>query len=327
MSGSVLFAMITRLRDGLPLSATTDHDPSRRVLESKKYAKVLSKKAARFPDRCSMFTGTHWLYFISSLGVCFITMCEESYSSVLAFCFLDELQREFISIYDNRKVDGVVRPYALIDFDRIIQKTKQRYNNAMTLNAKRRYSDMTLEVKLRPPYRISIQDLEATGRISTNGTSNYHIPAWEAVHITDVDPHKPTNFRRPFTTLDWMAKLLVFLSVLCGTLNVSRIMGVFTFGTHAYDTEEKHIVLRAMVVLLVAASLCYYQSFKLWTAIGRTSFRQILVCLLLMLCNYYLHRVYWRFAVTAFFHSLVSVLVVWKMRSGSADFKLPDYTV
>lgn len=54
--------------------------------------------------------------FISSLGVCFITMCEESYSSVLAFCFLDELQREFISLYDNKKVDNAIRPYALIDF-------------------------------------------------------------------------------------------------------------------------------------------------------------------------------------------------------------------
>ena len=57
----VLFAMIARLNDGLPLSATTDHDPSQAVLLSKKYAKILSKKAAAFPDRCSLFTGSHWL--------------------------------------------------------------------------------------------------------------------------------------------------------------------------------------------------------------------------------------------------------------------------
>ena len=57
----VQFAMITRVKDGLPLSATTDHEPSQAVLTSKKYAKLIAKRAARFPDRCSLFTGNHWL--------------------------------------------------------------------------------------------------------------------------------------------------------------------------------------------------------------------------------------------------------------------------
>ncbi|XP_063964667.1 vesicle-trafficking protein SEC22a-like [Lytechinus pictus] len=328
MSGNILFAMITRLRDGLPLSATTDHDPSQRVLESKKYAKILSKKASQFPDRCSMFTGSHWLYFISSLGVCFIMMCEESYSSVLAFCFLDELQREFISLYENKKVDNAIRPYALIDFDRVIQKTKQRYNNAMTLNARQKYSDMTLEVKLRPPYRISIDDIESTGRRNINGISPHHIPSWQAVNVSNNgDLPKPANFRRPFSRLDWMAKLLVFLSVLCGTLNLARIMAVLTFGTSPYEPDEKTIVLQAMALLVFSALLNYYQSFKLWTSLGQRSLRQLLACVLVIVCNYSLYKLYWRFLLTSSFHSLVAVLVAWKMRAGSGDFKLPNYTV
>nr|XP_054767072.1 vesicle-trafficking protein SEC22a-like [Lytechinus pictus] len=267
--------------------------------------------------------------FISSLGVCFIMMCEESYSSVLAFCFLDELPEEFISLSRKiRRSINAIRPYALIDFDRIIQKTKQRYNNVMTLNARQKYSDMTLEVKLRPPYRISIDDIESTGRRNINGISPHHIPSWQTVNVSNNgDLPKPANFRRPFSRLDWMAKLLVFLSVLCGTLNLARIMAVLTFGTSPYEPDEKTIVLQAMALLVFSALLNYYQSFKLWTSLGQRSLRQLLACALVIVCNYSLYKLYWRFLLTSSFHSLVAVLVTWKMRAGSGDFKLPNYTV
>ncbi|XP_071499666.1 vesicle-trafficking protein SEC22a-like [Diadema antillarum] len=336
MSGNVLFAMIARLKDGLPLSAATDHDPNRRVLESKKYAKILSRKAAHFPDRCSMFTGSHWLYVISSLGVCFITMCEESYPSVLAFCFLDELQREFISSYDNRKVDSVVRPYALIDFDRVIQKTKQRYNNTLTLSNRKKFSDMTLEVKLRPPYRISIEDLQSSSnanghtpfhQVQTHQQSHHRNTAFHTVNIVDADPHEPKNFTRPFNTLDWMAKLLLVLSILCGTLNLSRIILVLTFGAKAYEPEEQVIVIKAMLTLLVSSLLCYRQAFTLWETVAKRSPREVAVCALIILCNLYLYHLYWRFLFTVAFHSLIAVAVTIKLRAGSFEWKLPHYTV
>ncbi len=54
--------------------------------------------------------------FISALGITFLSLCEESYPKVLAFCFLDEVQKEFIVRYDNFKISSVKRPYAFIEY-------------------------------------------------------------------------------------------------------------------------------------------------------------------------------------------------------------------
>ena len=46
-------------------------------------------------------------------------LCEESYPKVLAFCFLDEVQKEFIVRYDNFEVSSVKRPYAFIEYGKL----------------------------------------------------------------------------------------------------------------------------------------------------------------------------------------------------------------
>ena len=43
--------------------------------------------------------------------------------------------------------------------DTVIKKTKQRFNNTRTLQTKINLTDMSQEVKLRPPHRIRIEDL------------------------------------------------------------------------------------------------------------------------------------------------------------------------
>ena len=53
----VLFAMIARLSDGLPLSASTDLDAHDRTVESKKHGKLLARKMRSLPSRLSMETG------------------------------------------------------------------------------------------------------------------------------------------------------------------------------------------------------------------------------------------------------------------------------
>lgn len=50
----VLFASVVRVRDGLPLSASTDHEQDKGLQETKKNLKALSKKLSQFPDRCSL---------------------------------------------------------------------------------------------------------------------------------------------------------------------------------------------------------------------------------------------------------------------------------
>lgn len=43
-------------------------------------------------------------------------LCTENYPNVLAFSFLDELQKEFITTYNMMKTNTAVRPYCFIEF-------------------------------------------------------------------------------------------------------------------------------------------------------------------------------------------------------------------
>uniref|UniRef100_A0A8C1A0E3 Uncharacterized protein n=1 Tax=Castor canadensis TaxID=51338 RepID=A0A8C1A0E3_CASCN len=54
---TILSASIIRVRDGLPLSASTDYEQSTGMQKCRKYFKMLSKKLAQFPDRCSFSAG------------------------------------------------------------------------------------------------------------------------------------------------------------------------------------------------------------------------------------------------------------------------------
>lgn len=58
--------------------------------------------------------------FTSSLGVGYLMVCTESYPNVLAFSFLDELQREFIVTYDTKRINSALRPFSFIEFGELL---------------------------------------------------------------------------------------------------------------------------------------------------------------------------------------------------------------
>lgn len=51
-------------------------------------------------------------------------MCDKMFSKRTAFTYLEDLSQEFHKNY-GRKVNTVTRPYAFIEFDVYIQKTKK----------------------------------------------------------------------------------------------------------------------------------------------------------------------------------------------------------
>lgn len=59
--------------------------------------------------------------FTSSLGVGYLMVCTASYPNVLAFCFLDELQKEFIVTYDTKRIESAMRPYSFIEFGESVE--------------------------------------------------------------------------------------------------------------------------------------------------------------------------------------------------------------
>ncbi|XP_038045047.1 vesicle-trafficking protein SEC22a-like [Patiria miniata] len=313
----VQFAMITRLKDGLPLSATTDHEPSEAVLTSKKYAKLISKRASRFPDRCSLFTGSHWLHLISSLGVCFIMMCEENYPTVLAFCFLDEIQRSFISTYDGKRVANCRRPYALIEFDTVIKKTKQRFNNTRTLQTKINLTNMSQEVKLRPPHRITIEELGPL-------PGDNHAQERNGVGAHVYRP--PAANHEQFIPLNWLGKLALSLCLLCCVLNLIRIGRIINAGPMILD-DAIHYTATSAGLFLASSLLGLLQCFLL---VYRTSWRtskNLLALLCLASVEGYLFLHAYRYGLTSIFTVLAAVLAAWRIHTRTVPPKLPDYTV
>lgn len=57
--------------------------------------------------------------------------------------------------------------------DNFIQKTKQRYNSPRSLSTRINLADMQTEIKLRPPYQLSPDDLQAINGFSAQKSSKY----------------------------------------------------------------------------------------------------------------------------------------------------------
>lgn len=71
--------------------------------------------------------------------------------------------------YAINKINIKIPFYIKFCTDNFIQRTKQRYNNTRSLSTKMNLADMQTEIKLRPPYQISVSELG-----SANGFS--HVP-------------------------------------------------------------------------------------------------------------------------------------------------------
>uniref|UniRef100_A0A8C5QPZ8 SEC22 homolog A, vesicle trafficking protein n=1 Tax=Leptobrachium leishanense TaxID=445787 RepID=A0A8C5QPZ8_9ANUR len=300
----ILFASVVRVRDGLPLSASTDHDQNMSVQETKKYLKAISKKLEKLPDRCTLKRGPHNINFISSLGVSYMMLCSESYPNVLAFCFLDELQKEFITTYEMTPINTVVRPYAFIEFDNFIQKTKQRFNNPRSLSTKMNLADMQTEIRLRPPYQISLQELSLG-----NGLGHQ-----KNVVYKGIAPHQRLE---PLTLAGIIS---VLLSLLCAGLNLIR-------GFHAIESllQSDDDDFSCVIAFFLGTAACIYQCYLFIYLTSWRSVKSFLAFGLICLCNMYLHEL--RNVWQLFFHVTVSAFTTLQIRLRQPQDKSPDYNV
>ncbi|KAG8432136.1 hypothetical protein GDO86_016680 [Hymenochirus boettgeri] len=299
----ILFASVVRVRDGLPLSASTDHDQNTSVQETKKYLKVLSKKLEHLPDRCTLKRGAHNVHFISSLGVSYMMLCSETYPTVLAFCFLDELQKEFITTYAMAHINNAIRPYSFIEFDHFIQKTKQRFNSPRSLSTKMNLSDMQTEIRLRPPYLVALEELGLANGINQQKHLEYK----------GVAPHQRLE---PLT----MAGLISFLlTLLCAGLNLIR-------GFHAIESLlQSDDDSSCIIAFFLGTAACVYQCYLFAYSTNWRNVKSFLAFGLICLCNMYLHEL--RNIWQLFFHVTVGASTTLQIRLRQPLSKSPDYNV
>ncbi|XP_007907458.2 vesicle-trafficking protein SEC22a [Callorhinchus milii] len=300
----VLFAAVVRVRDGLPLSASTDYEHNKGVQESKKHLKVLSKKLSQLPDRCTLQAVHYNIHFISSLGVGYLMICNENYPNVLAFCFLDELQREFITSYDTKRINAAVRPYSFIELDNFIQKTKQRYNSPRSLSTRINLADMQTEIKLRPSHQLTMLDLG-----TANGSANLPSPPYKGI--------APNQRLEPVTLPGIIACLL---SLLCGALNLIRAF-------HAMENifQDNEDTLNNVVAFFLGTGACLYQCYLLVSCSGWRNLKSFLMFGLICLCNLYVHEL--RNLWQILFHVTTAAFTTLQTRLRQPQGKAPDYNV
>ncbi|CAH1789214.1 unnamed protein product [Owenia fusiformis] len=311
-------------QDGLPLSASTDFDDRPGFRESQRLAKVLSKNLERFSDRCTLVTEENFdIHYITSLGLCFMTVCEGSYPSVLAFSFLEEIQREFIMTYDHTEVQTLVRPYTYIDFDSFMQKTKQKYSNPHSMVTRLNLNDMNTEIKLRPPYKIQMVDMWP---LLQNGMSPQPTTNYGAVLPNRGQPSQNTSRMSALqrvVPVDWLGAMSIVLSLLCTALNLVRGLGVINQGYMEYVEASGFSFGLCFILASVA---CVVQIYILvYKPIKYPLQKNIGTFVVLVLCNLYVWglRNIWQIL----FHIAVAGLSLFYATKHRPEQKLPGYNV
>eukprot|EP00759_Apiculatamorpha_spiralis_P014090 PhF_6_TR20818/c0_g1_i3/m.29956/K08517/SEC22; vesicle transport protein SEC22 len=67
-------------------------------------------------------------HVLKESGVFFLTMSESAASAAVAFAYLEDISKEFLTQHGSQ-VDAAQRPYCFIRFDMFLQKTKRVYAN------------------------------------------------------------------------------------------------------------------------------------------------------------------------------------------------------
>lgn len=126
----VLSTQISRVSDGLPLAQSVDDSSTETALsEYKQQAKLLLRRITpTSAATCTIDSGPSYSlhYLISpppnsagnlnSTSVVFLTIAQRSYPRKLAFAYLEELAKEFVTNYGTQISQRNLRPYAFVGF-------------------------------------------------------------------------------------------------------------------------------------------------------------------------------------------------------------------
>ncbi|EED19295.1 protein transport protein sec22 [Talaromyces stipitatus ATCC 10500] len=119
--------------DGLMLAASVDDDQAENELaQVKSQAKMIFRRLSRnSAPEASIESGQYTLHYLIKDDVCFLCICDKSYPRKLAFTYLADIATEFTTTYSSQQYNSPnLRPYAFVEFDTFIQRTKGTYQNS-----------------------------------------------------------------------------------------------------------------------------------------------------------------------------------------------------
>ncbi|KAH8772577.1 Longin-like domain-containing protein [Diaporthe sp. PMI_573] len=123
---------IARL-DGLYLCASVDDEATESSLsEIKSQIKLILRRLNRNAEsQATIESGDHTINYLIANDVVYFCITERSYPRKLAFTYLSDLATEFSTTYPAAQLmSPTLRPYAYMEFDSFINKTKGTYSDA-----------------------------------------------------------------------------------------------------------------------------------------------------------------------------------------------------
>jgi vesicle transport protein SEC22 len=154
----IMLTMIGRSGDGLILSAAgiTDSDFGNNqdsMIYQDQAKKLFKTIRADSPPQMTIETGPYVFHYLLENRICYLCLCEKTFSKRLAFTYLGELATEFQQRY-GQQLYSVNRPYSFIEFDTYIQYARKKSNAAKS----RRNINM-LSNDLQDVQRIMVQNI------------------------------------------------------------------------------------------------------------------------------------------------------------------------
>lgn len=264
----ILFAFVVRVRDGLPLSASTDFEHNKELQERKQQLRTISKALNFFPDRGTVKGHDLNINFLSCEGVSYMMVCHYSLPIAPAFCFLEDLRWEFTACFDSAKVALAARPYPFLEFDGTIQKLKQQYNQSGGPALEVTLAEVQEDLRSRPPQVVTLEEIELT-----NGAANGHV---------EQVPGSGQNQRLEPVTAPGIISLV--LNIMCASLNLIR-------GVHLieYTFQDDYDGIWNVVAFIVAFLCCVCQCHLYLFHSSLKKYKSVSLLSVIVLCNILLY--------------------------------------
>lgn len=119
-----------------PITSLTDNVPPKQtessLSEIKTQIKLILRRLNRNAEsQASIESGNYTIHYLIASDIVYFCITERSYPRKLAFTYLSDLANEFTTIYPMAQLlNPTLRPYAFMEFDNFISKTKSTYSDA-----------------------------------------------------------------------------------------------------------------------------------------------------------------------------------------------------
>ncbi|KAF3068897.1 Protein transport protein sec22 [Daldinia childiae] len=150
---------IARLGDGLMLCASVDDEQQSEssLPEVKSQTKIILRRLNRNAEpQASIESGNYTIHYLIANDIVYICISERSYPRKLAFTYLSDLSTEFAQSYPAPQLHSPsLRPYAFMEFDTFITRTKALYADARATQGLGRLND-----ELRDVTKVMTKNIE-----------------------------------------------------------------------------------------------------------------------------------------------------------------------